>query len=171
MLFDGCPRFAVNIDAERAAVAIAIRQRAKRGDGRMAAEKIDDGLLQRGAVVRRAVASLAVDDEPDFSVPVAALMQGIIKAGNAVGHVIAVQVDNAGKGQFAALHGGEAFGGNAVEIEHHSIVPPRHGRRTHALRGKAALQGLGDRTLARTGEMGMFVFMSEGRDVADQFGK
>lgn len=139
---------AIDIDAERTAVAIAIGQRAKGGDSRMATEKIDDCLFQRGAVMRRAVAPLAVNDQPDFPMPVAALVQGIIKAGNAVGNVIAVQVDNAGKRQFAALHGDKSCSGDAIEIEHHGIMPPRRGGWAHTLCGKATLQGLGDGTLA-----------------------
>ena len=121
--------------------------------------------------MRRAVAPLAVNDEPDFPMPVAALVQGVIKAGNAVGNVMAVQVDNAGKRQFAALHGDESSSGNAIKIEHHGIVPPHHGSRTHALRGKAALQGLGDGALAWWSKMGMFIFLREGCDAADQLGK
>ena len=135
----------------------------------MLAEQINHALFERGTVVCRAVAAFAMDDEPDFTAAVLSLIEGVIKQGECFGNIVAVQIEDAGEWQFAALHGEKAVVGDVVKIVLNDVAATlRYGARALCGLTTAQLRGV---LCALARKVGMLRFMLERCGMADEVGK
>lgn len=103
-------------DRHRAAVAVAIDDAGERVHRRVAQEQVQHGLFERGAVVMRAVAAFAVDDDPAFGAAVLAFVERVAEVAQRFVHEEAVQVDFARDRQASGAEGMETRVGNRGEV-------------------------------------------------------